>query len=92
MCCAVSVRSGKVPSTHAMLGTDTECRSKIITGDEMWVYRCDQKPSKSRWKSPSSPCPREAKQVCSNVTSKLTGFLTFIELYYEFVPQRQTVS
>lgn len=38
------------------------------------------------------PVSQKAKQVHSNVKSKLTGFLTLTGLCYEFVPQGQTVS
>jgi hypothetical protein len=58
-----------------MLERDPESHSKINTRDEMCVYRCDpESKQQSQWKSPSYPCPRKAKQVHSNVKSKLIGF------------------
>jgi hypothetical protein len=46
----------------------------VITGDESWVYGYDpeNKAELSQWKSPSSPRPKKARQVTSNVKVMLT--------------------
>ena len=51
------------------LKTDPELLSKIITGDESWCYGYDPetKQQSSQWKSASSPRPKKARQVKSNV-------------------------
>jgi len=48
------------------LETDPEFFSKVITGDEMWVYGYHQKTKQdlSQWRSSSSPCPQKVRQVC----------------------------
>jgi hypothetical protein len=48
----------------------------IITGDESWVYGCDPetKQMSSQWKTLSSPRPQNARQVWSNVKTKLITF------------------
>jgi hypothetical protein len=50
--------------------------SKVITGDESWVYGYDPKTKQqsSQWKSPNSPRPKKARQVRSNVKSMLIVF------------------
>jgi histone-lysine N-methyltransferase SETMAR len=48
----------------------------IITGDESWVYGYDpeRKQMLSQWKTPSSPRPKKARQVRSNVKTMLITF------------------
>ena len=64
------------------LETDPEFFSKVITGDEMWVYGYHQKTKQdlSQWRSSSSPCPQKVRQVCWNVKYTLVGFSIFARL------------
>jgi hypothetical protein len=69
--------------------------SRIITGDETWVYGYDPetKLQSSQWRSPSSPRPKKARQVLSNVKMMLMVFFDIQGLVHcEFVPAGQTVS
>jgi hypothetical protein len=52
--------------------------SKIMTGDEKWVYGYDPetKQQSLQWNSPNSPQPEKARQVRSNVKSMLIVFQT----------------
>jgi hypothetical protein len=56
---------------------DSNFISKVITGDESWVYGYDTetKQQLSQWKSPNSPWPEKARQVRSNVKSMLIVFI-----------------
>jgi len=69
--------------------------SRVITGDESWVYSYDPeaKQQSSRWKSTTSPRPKKARQVKSNVKSMI---ITFFEVkgtvHKEFVPTGQSVN
>ncbi|XP_070395574.1 protein GVQW3-like [Dermacentor albipictus] len=51
----------------------------IITGDECWVYGYDPetKSESSQWKHSTSPRPKKARQVRSNVDMILTAFFDF---------------
>jgi hypothetical protein len=51
------------------LQEDPNFLSKVVTGDESWVYGYDPetKQQSSQWKSPSSPRPKKARQVKSNI-------------------------
>ncbi|CAI6344606.1 unnamed protein product [Macrosiphum euphorbiae] len=67
----------------------------VITGDETWVYGYDieTKRQSSQWKSVTSPRPKKARQVRSNVKTMLITFFDIKGLiYYEFVPTGQTVN
>jgi hypothetical protein len=57
--------------------------SRVITGDESWVYgyNPEAKQQSSQWKSPTSPRPKKARQV------KSKGIM-----HKEFVPTGQTVN
>ena len=60
---------------------DPNFPSRVITGDESWLYNYDPetKQLSSQWKTPSSPRPKKARQVCSNIKSILI-FFSFEEL------------
>jgi hypothetical protein len=65
----------------------------IITGDETWIYGfgVETKAQCSQWVSETSPIPKKALQVWSNVKVMLTVFCDcegFIHL--DFVPDGQT--
>jgi histone-lysine N-methyltransferase SETMAR len=69
--------------------------SRIITGDETWVYGYDPetKLQSSQWRSSSSPRPKKARQVRSNVETMLMVFFDIQGLMHcEFVPAGQTVN
>ena len=48
----------------------------VITGDESWVYGYDPetKQQSSQWKIPTSPRPKKARQVKSNLKSMIITF------------------
>ena len=77
------------------LKTDPDFLSKIITWDESWCYGYDPKTKQqsSQWKSASSPRPKKARQVKSNVKTMLICFFDIKGLvHFEFVPQGQIVN
>ena len=55
--------------------------SRVITGDESWVYGYDPetKHQSSQWKSPGSPRPKKARQSRSALKSMLIVFFDIIE-------------
>ena len=55
---------------------DKNFLSKIITGDESWVYGYDieTKVQSSQWVNQTSPRPKKARQARSNVKVMLTVF------------------
>jgi hypothetical protein len=56
---------------------DPEFLSKIITGDETWVYGYDpETKQQSSQENSSPPRPKKARQVRSNVNSTLVVFLS----------------
>ena len=61
---------------------DKEFLSKIITGDESWVYGYDMetKVQSSQWTSKTSPRPKKARQARSKIKVLLTVFLMLVEL------------
>ena len=57
--------------------SDPNFLSKVITGDESWSYGYDPetKQASSQWKTPTSPRPKQARQVRSNVKTILNVFI-----------------
>lgn len=69
--------------------------SKLITGDETWVYGYDPetKQQSSQWKRPASPRPRKARQVRSATKSMMIVFFDIKGIIHrEFLPKDQTVN
>jgi hypothetical protein len=77
------------------LGRDSEFCLKIVTGDEMWVYKYDPetKQQSSQWNSPIVSTLRNAREVCSDMKNvHIVSFETYRVMHHEFVPNGQTVS
>ncbi|UYV80564.1 hypothetical protein LAZ67_19000694 [Cordylochernes scorpioides] len=69
--------------------------TRVITGDEAWVYGYDveTKAQSSQWKLPHEPRPKKARQVRSNVKALLTVFFDCRGVvHHEFLPQGRTVN
>ena len=74
---------------------DPSFMSRVITGDESWVYGYDPetKQQSSQWKSPGSPRPKKARQSRNALKSMLIVFFDIRGIvHHEFVPQGQTVN
>ena len=71
---------------------DPNFLSRVITGDESWVY--DYNPeTKQQWKTPSSLRPKKVRQIRSNIKSMLINFLDIRGIVHKaFVPPGQTVN
>ena len=86
----------KVCTELSQLASDDEtflCR--VIIGDKSWVYGYDPetKQQSSQWKSPTSPRPKKARQVKSNVKSMIITFFDVKGIVHKkFVPTDQTVN
>lgn len=77
------------------LQEDPNFLSKVVTGDESWVYGYDPetKQQSSKRKSPSSPRIKKFWQFKSNIKSMLICFFDKDGIVHkEFVPPGQTVS
>lgn len=75
--------------------SDEKFVKQIITGHETWVYGYDveTKVLSSQWVGKSSPRPKKARQVRSNVKVMLTVFFDFHGVvHYECLPEKQTES
>ncbi|PNF34001.1 hypothetical protein B7P43_G04643 [Cryptotermes secundus] len=74
---------------------DPEFLKTVITGDESWVYRYDLKTKvqASQWKHPTSPRPKRAREIQSNVKVILTVFFDYRGgVHHEYTPLGQTVN
>ena len=74
---------------------DSNLMSSVITDDECWVYGYDPETKHmcSQWNMASSPWPKKARQVKSNVKSMLIEFFDVDGLvHHECVPRGQTVN
>ena len=74
---------------------DKKFLSKIITGDESWVYGYDveTKVQSSRWTSKTSPRPKKACQVRSKIKVLLTVFFDASRVvHHEYPPEGSTVN
>ena len=72
-----------------------EFLSKIITGDESWVYGYDveTKVQFSQWTSKTSPKPKKARQVRSKIKVLLTiVFDAGGVVHYWYLPKSSTVN
>jgi len=73
---------------------DPNFMSSVITGDESWVYGYDPETKQmySQSKTASSPQPKKARQVKSNVKTMLIAFFDIDGLvHHEYIPRGQTV-
>jgi hypothetical protein len=61
---------------HQVASDNETFLSRVITGDERWVYGydTDTKQQSSHWKSPTSPTPKKARHEKSNVKSMIITF------------------
>ena len=75
--------------------SDPNFISKVITGEESrcYGYDAETKQTSSQWKTPTSPRPKKARQVRSNVKTMLIVSLDFRGIVHrEYVPPGQTVN
>jgi len=75
--------------------SDSNFLNTVITGDESWVYgyEPETKAQSSQLKHSSSPRPKKAWQVRSNVKVLLTVFLDSRGVvHHKYAPQGQTVT
>ena len=74
---------------------DPNFMSPVITGDKCWVYGYDPetKQMSSQWNTASSPQPKKARQVKSNVKTMLIAFFHIYGLvHHEYIPRGQTIN
>jgi len=74
--------------------SDSNFLNTAITGDESWVYVYDPetKAQSSQWKHSSSPRPKKARHVRSNVKVLLTVFLDPRGVVHHEYEQGKTVN
>nr|XP_050038879.1 uncharacterized protein LOC126536027 [Dermacentor andersoni] len=95
---AVEQKQLRVEVSQDMLdstNSDPNFMSTIITGDESWVYGYDPetKSHSPQWKHSTSPRPKKARQVCSNVKVMLTALFDSRGVVdHEYAPQGQTIT
>jgi hypothetical protein len=55
----------RIQTADQLTSDDETFLSRVITGDESWIYGCDPetKQHSSQWKSPTSPRSKKAKQL-----------------------------
>lgn len=90
-----SYRQTIAENSLADVSDDPNLLSRIITGDETWVYGYDveTKTQSSQWKLPNEPRPKKARQVRSNVKVLLTVFFDCNGVvHHEFLPRGKTVN
>jgi hypothetical protein len=64
--------------------------SRIITGDETWVYGYDPETKRQslQWKNPSSPQPEKVRMSRSSMKTMFIAFFDICGIVYcKFVPQ-----
>ena len=69
--------------------------SRVINGDESWVYGYNPETKQQflQWKSPGSPRPKKARQSRSATKSMLIVFFDIrVIVHHDFVPEDQTVN
>ena len=74
---------------------DKEFLSKIITGDESWVYFYDveTKVQSSQWTSKTTPRPKKPRQVRSKIKVLLKFFFDGSGVvHHEYLPESSTVN
>ena len=77
------------------VNSDHEFLNIVITGDESWVYGYDPetKAQSSQWQHSTSPRPKKARQVQSNVKVMLTVFFDSCGVvHHESAPQGQNIN
>jgi len=74
---------------------DPSFMTSAVTGDECWVYGYDPetKQMSSQWNTASSPRPKKARQVKSNIKNVLIAFFDIDGLvHHEYVRRGQMVN
>lgn len=88
----------RLTSSQAMVELceeDPGVMSRIITGDETWVYGYDPetKMQSSQWKSPTSPRPKKARMSKSNIKVMLVTFFDNQGIvHHEFMEKGTTIN
>jgi histone-lysine N-methyltransferase SETMAR len=80
---------------HQITSDDATSLSRVINGDENWIYGYDSETKKqsSKWKSTHSPKLKKARQVKSKFKSILNIFFDIKGIVHkEFVLAGQTVN